>query len=76
MLHQALRKGFSKEDIRELPSVKDQCPYSLVDVVDALLLPTHLSGIEPSGYSFVVSSNKSHILTLFSAPLQLREDRS
>ena len=46
LLRRALEKGFSKEDIRELLSARDKCPYSLIDVVEALPRPRRPSGIE------------------------------
>ncbi|VDI13122.1 Hypothetical predicted protein [Mytilus galloprovincialis] len=46
LLQQALGKGFSKEDILKLLSIKKNCPYSLVDVVESLKPPSHPSGID------------------------------
>ena len=46
LIRQALQKGFSKEDIRELLSVQDKCPLSPLDVVEALPPPRKSSGID------------------------------
>ena len=46
LLQKAFEKGFSKEDIRELLSIQENYPYSLVDVVDSLKPPSHPSGID------------------------------
>ena len=47
LLQQALGRGFSKEDIRKLLSIKDACPHSLIDVVvEVLKPPPRPAGIE------------------------------
>ena len=46
LLRQALGKGFSKDDIRDLLSIKDHYPHSLIDAVDILKPPARPSGIE------------------------------
>ena len=46
LMQRALGKGFSKEEIRELLSVKEKCPHSLIDVVENFPPPLRSGGIE------------------------------
>lgn len=46
LLRRALERGFSKDDIREILSIKDRCPYPLIDVVEVLNPSPNPGGIE------------------------------
>ena len=46
-MQRALGKGFSKEEIRALLSVKEKFPHSLINVVENFPPPLRPSGIEP-----------------------------
>lgn len=45
-LQKSFGKGYSKEDIRNLLSVKGKCPLNLIDVVDGLPSPKQRSCID------------------------------
>lgn len=47
LLQRALAKGFSKEDIRTLISIKEKCPHSLIDALETLKPSTRSVSIEP-----------------------------